>query len=227
MNAGRLLLRVKRSPLLRPLRAAKKRAEAAAEARRVVRRPPVRPDGALAGRRVAVLVARGFEEVELTDPRAALADAGALTDLVAPAGPTVRSMVHDVLGDEFEVDVPLAAARPDAYDGLLLPGGVMNTDRLRRNADAVAFVRSFVVAGKPIAAICHGQVVLVDADAVRGRTLTSYDAIRRDLENAGARWVDEAVVVDGGLVTSRTPDDLPAFNRSMVEALASRRRALA
>jgi protease I len=128
-------------------------------------------------------------------------------------------------GDEFDIDVPLDRARADEYDALLLPGGVMNPDRLRMNESAVAFVRSFFDAGKPVAAICHGPWTLIEAGVVDGRTVTSYPSIKTDLTNAGANWVDREVVVDNGLVTSRKPDDIPAFNRKMVEEIREGRHA--
>lgn len=174
----------------------------------------------LSGKKVAILVAHGFEQVELTEPRKALTEAGARADIVSPAKGRVKGWKHDHWGDELEVDVPLAEATPDDYDALVLPGGQMNPDNLRIDDDAVAFTRAFIDAGKPVAAICHGPWTLVEADAVRGRRMTSYPSIKTDLRNAGADWVDEEVVVDGGLITSRNPDDLPAFNRTLVEAIA-------
>lgn len=177
----------------------------------------------LSGKKVAILVAHGFEQVELTEPRKALLDAGAEAHIVSPADGKVKGWQHDHWGDELDVDVPLSEARPDAYDALVLPGGQMNPDNLRVDDRAVAFVRAFVDAGKPVAAICHGPWTLVEADAVRGRRMTSYHSIKTDLRNAGAEWVDEEVVVDQGLVTSRNPDDLPAFNRKMIEEIAEGR----
>jgi protease I len=174
----------------------------------------------LHGKKVAILVTDGFEQVELTDPRRALDAAGATTHLVSPKDGRVRGWDHTDWGEEFDVDVALSDARAEDYDALLLPGGVMNPDKLRTDEAAVRFVRAFFGAKKPVAAICHGPWLLVEADVARGRTLTSYPSIRTDLENAGATWVDEEVVVDEGLVTSRNPDDLPAFNRKMVEEIA-------
>jgi protease I len=174
----------------------------------------------LHGKKVAILVTDGFEQVELTDPRRALDAAGATTHLVSPKDGRVRGWDHTDWGEEFDVDVALSDARDEDYDALLLPGGVMNPDKLRTDEAAVRFVRAFFGAKKPVAAICHGPWLLVEADVARGRTLTSYPSIRTDLENAGATWVDEEVVVDEGLVTSRNPDDLPAFNRKMVEEIA-------
>jgi protease I len=174
----------------------------------------------LNGKKVAILVAEGFEQVEMTQPRQAAKAAGAGTDLVSPEAGKVRAFQHDKPGDEFPVDVPLDRANADDYDALVLPGGVMNPDKLRMNDRAVRFVRSFFDAGKPVAAICHGPWTLIEADVVRGRTLTSYPSLKTDLRNAGANWVDREVVVDNGLVTSRNPGDLPAFNRKMVEEFA-------
>jgi protease I len=174
----------------------------------------------LNGKRVAILATDGVEEVELTEPRKALDDAGARTQLVSPKPDKIRAWQSGQWGDELEVDLPLAQARADDFDALLLPGGVMNPDRLRQDATAVQFVRSFFERGKPVAAICHGPWMLVEADVVRGRTVTSWPSLRTDLRNAGADWVDREVVTDEGLVTSRKPDDIPAFNRKMIEEFA-------
>jgi len=167
--------------------------------------------------RVAILVADGFEQVEMTEPRKALEDAGCEVKLVSPAGGTVKGWQHTEWGDVFPVEVPLDRADPNDYDALMLPGGVMNPDRLRMNARAVEFVRSFVKSNKPIAAICHAPWTLINAEGVKGRTVTSWPSLRADLTNAGARWVDEEVVKDGNLVTSRKPEDIPAFNDAMLE----------
>jgi protease I len=174
----------------------------------------------LNGRKVAILVENGFEQVELTEPRKALDAAGATTHIVSPRQGKVKGWQKTDWGDEFEVDVPISRASADDYDALLLPGGVMNPDHLRKNQESVDFVKRFFEAGKPVAAICHAPWTLIEADVVRGRKLTSYESIRTDLVNAGADWVDREVVVDAGLVTSRKPDDLPAFNRKMVEEFA-------
>jgi protease I len=174
----------------------------------------------LNGKRVAILVADGFEQSELTEPRAALEEAGAETEIVSPLEKKVKSWIHSKPSRSYRVDTPLREASPDAYDALLLPGGVKNPDTLRMDEDAVRFVRAFFDAGKPVAAICHGPWTLIDAGVVRGRRMTSYPSIKTDLRNAGAEWVDETVVVDQGLVTSRKPDDLPAFNRKMIEEFA-------
>lgn len=174
----------------------------------------------LDGKRIAILATDGFEEVELTSPRDALLDAGAEVDVVSPdrgGGEKIRGWRHDQWGDEVEVDVAVSDARVEDYDGLVLPGGQMNPDKLRMDEDAVRLVRAFFEAHKPVAAICHGPWMLVEADVVRGRKLTSYPSIRTDLRNAGAEWVDEEVVVDQGLVTSRKPGDLDVFNRKMIE----------
>src|SRR5688500_17932477 len=170
----------------------------------------------LEGKRIAILVADGFEQIELTDPREALEKEGAKTDVVSPEAGQVKGWNHTEWGDRFEVDVPLDDADPGDYDGLLLPGGVMNPDRLRINETALEFVRSFFDEGKPIAAICHAPWTLIDAGVVEGLRVTSYPSVRTDLVNAGAEWVDEEVVVDQGMVTSRRPDDLPAFDRKMI-----------
>lgn len=173
----------------------------------------------LNGKKVAILVENGFEEVEMTEPRKALEESGARTDLISPSEKKVKSWAHTKWGKGFKVDVPLAEARAGEYDALLLPGGVMNPDKLRANPQAVSFVKCFVDTGKPIAAICHGPWTLIEAGAVKGRRMTSWPSLQTDLRNAGADWVDEEVVVDNGLVTSRKPDDLPAFNRKMIEEI--------
>lgn len=177
-------------------------------------------NNALAGKKVAVLVADGFEQVELTEPRRALEGAGAQTSIVSPAKGEVQGWHDFDKADRFPVDVPLGAARAEAFDALLLPGGVANPDQLRMLPEAVAFVRAIFEAGKPIAAICHGLWTLIDARVLGGRTVTSWPSLRTDLVNAGARWVDEPVVTDRGLVTSRRPQDIPEFNREMLAAFA-------
>lgn len=174
----------------------------------------------LSGKRVAILITEGVEQVELTEPRAALEQAGATAEIVSPEDGSVRAWNHTKWGESFPVDVPLSTAKADQYDALLLPGGVMNPDHLRMNSEAVEFVRHFSDSGKPIAAICHGPWTLIEAGAVDGRTVTSWPSLRTDLKNAGAEWVDREVVVDKGLVTSRNPDDIPAFNRKMIEEFA-------
>jgi protease I len=174
----------------------------------------------LSGKEVAILVADGFEQVEMTKPRRALEDAGATVDLISPVDEQVQAFQHDKPGDTFPVDIPLKKANAANYGALLLPGGVANPDTLRMNPDAVKFVKAFVDAGKPIAAICHGPWTLIEAGAARGRTMTSWPSLKTDLRNAGANWVDQEVVVDHGVVTSRKPDDIPAFNRRMIEEFA-------
>jgi protease I len=174
----------------------------------------------LTNKRVAILVDTGFEQVEMTEPRKALEDAHADTVLISPQSRKVKGWQHTEWGDEFDVDVPLQQARPEEFDALLLPGGVMNPDHLRTNDRAVSFVKHFVDSGKPIAAICHGPWTLIEAGAVTGRTMTSWPSLKSDLSCAGANWVDQEVVVDHGLVTSRKPDDIPAFNRKMIEEFA-------
>src|SRR5215472_9768474 len=169
----------------------------------------------LRGKRVAILVADGFEQVELLEPRRALDDAGATTDVISAATDEVKGWNRKQWGNEVPVDIPLAEAKAEDFHALLLPGGVMNPDHLRMLPEAVDFVRKFVDAGKPIAAICHGPWTLIEAGAVGDRTITSWPSLKTDLTNAGAKWVDQEVVRDGRLVTSRKPDDIPAFNREM------------
>jgi protease I len=178
----------------------------------------------LEGMKVAILVAEGFEQIELTEPKKALEAAGAQTFIISPAQGQVQGWNHFDKAEKFSVDVPLDAAKADDYDALLLPGGVANPDQLRAIPKAVQFVREFFDAGKPAAAICHGPWTLIEADAVRGRTVTSWPSLKTDLINAGANWVDREVVVDRGLVTSRKPADLPAFNQKMIELFAAARQ---
>jgi len=177
----------------------------------------------LTGKRIAALVDNGFEQVELTAPKKALEVEGARVDVVSPQPGKVKGWQHTAWGDEIAVDRPLRDAQPDDYDGLLLPGGVMNPDRLRMNEQAVRFVRAFVDARKPIAAICHGPWTLIEAGAVKGRRMTSWPSLQTDLRNGGANWVDEQVVTDNGLVTSRKPEDIPAFNEKAIEEFAEGR----
>jgi len=176
--------------------------------------------GELQGRKIAFLATDGVEQIEYTDPRKAVEAAGATADLVALEPGEIQGFNHLDRGDRFPVDKAVAEASTDDYDGLVLPGGVANPDALRADKDAVQFVRSFFEAGKPVASICHGAWTLVEADVVRGRTLTSWPSIRTDIRNAGGTWVDEEVHTDRGLVTSRKPDDLPAFNAKIVEEFA-------
>lgn len=177
----------------------------------------------LDGKRVAILVEEGFEEVEMTAPREALRKAGARAEVVSPAGKSVRSWRHTEWGEDYDVDVPLDGADPNSYDALLLPGGVMNPDKLRMNSKAVDFVKAFFRENKPVAAICHGPWMLVEAGAVSGKTLTSWPSLQTDIRNAGGNWVDREVVNFNGLVTSRKPADIPAFNEKMVEEFAEGR----
>jgi len=182
-------------------------------------------DKKLAGKKVAILVADGFEQVEMTRPREALEDAGAETKIVSPNPGEIQGMHHADKGNKFDVDLTLDEADAAEFDALMIPGGLMNPDQLRSTPEALEFTRHFFREGKPVAAICHGPWVLIDAGAVRGRTLTSWPAIKTDLRNAGANWVDEEVVVDNGLVTSRKPDDIPAFNEKMIEEFAQGKHA--
>jgi protease I len=171
--------------------------------------------------RVAILVADGFEQIELEGPRAALKKAGLSTEIVSPNPRTVKGVNHDKPGRSLNVDRPLSRARPQDYDALLLPGGVMNPDSLRQEPKAVRFVQAFFKAKKPVAAICHGPQMLIEADVVKGRRLTSFPSVKTDLGNAGARWVNRKVVVDRSLVTSRKPADIPAFNVEMLKAFGA------
>ena len=177
----------------------------------------------LTGKKVAILVEDGFEQVELTSPKEALEAHGAQTHIISPKSGNVKGWEHTKWGQEFPVDVTIEQANANDYDALLLPGGVMNPDKLRTNKQAVQFVRSFFDQGKPVGSICHGPWMLVEAGVVNGRRVTSYPSIQTDLKNAGANWVDQEVVVDRGLVTSRKPDDLPAFNRKLVEEISEGR----
>lgn len=179
----------------------------------------------LSGMKVAILVADGFEQVELTKPKKALDEAGAETLIVSPAKGHVQGWKHFDKADKFPVDVPLDEADAQSFDALLLPGGVANPDQLRTLPHAVAFVRAFFDSGKRIAAICHGPWTLIEADVVKGRTITSWPSLKTDLKNAGAHWVDREVVVDAGLVSSRKPEDIPAFNRRMLEEFSKGRKA--
>lgn len=172
--------------------------------------------------RVAVLATDGVEQVELTEPVKALRAANAKVVVIAPKGGQIQGMNHDQPGDKLTVDHDLASVSAEAFDALVLPGGVANPDTLRTNPAAVAFVKHFVQAGKPIASICHGPWTLIEADGVRGKTMTSWPSLHTDLKNAGANWVDQEVVVDGTLVTSRNPNDLPAFCREMLQLFEHR-----
>lgn len=170
--------------------------------------------------RVAILVDNGFERAELTDTREGLEEAGAETKVVSPQEAEVRAWETKDWGEKFPVQLKLDKARPDDFDALLLPGGVMNPDHLRMNPKAVAFVKSFADSGKPIAAICHGPWTLIETGFIKGRRVTSWPSLKTDLQNAGGRWSDEEVIVDQNLVTSRKPGDIPAFNREMIKLFA-------
>ena len=176
--------------------------------------------GELQGKTIAFLATDGVEQIEYTEPRKAVEQAGGTAHLISLGSGEIQGFNHLDKGDTFPVDKAVAEASADDYDGLVLPGGVANPDVLRTDSDAVQFVRSFFEAGKPVASICHGAWTLVEADVVKGRTLTSWPSIRTDIENAGGAWVDEEVHTDRGLVTSRKPDDLPAFNAKIVEEFA-------
>lgn len=171
----------------------------------------------IANRKIAVLATDGVEQVELTEPVKALKQASANVVVIAPKAGEIQGMNHEEKGDKLPVDQELSAVSPEDFDALVLPGGVANPDTLRTMPQAVAFVRHFVEAGKPIASICHGPWTLIEADGVRGRRMTSWPSLHTDLVNAGATWEDKSVIVDGGLVTSRNPDDLPDFCREMVK----------
>ena len=182
----------------------------------------------LDGKKVAILVTDGFEQVELTKPREALDEAGADSKIVSLKPGKIQGMHHADKGDKFDVDLTLDEARPEEFDALMIPGGLINPDALRLNDDALEFTRQFFREGKPVAAMCHGPWVLIDAGVVRGRTLTSWPAIKTDVKNAGGKWINEDVVVDNGLVTSRKPDDIPAFNEKMIEEFCEgRHKAMA
>lgn len=176
--------------------------------------------GKLDGKKVAILVADGFEQVEMTKPREALDEAGAQTKIVSLKSGKIQGMNYADKGDKFDVDLTVDQARPEQFDALMIPGGLFNPDAMRINERAHNFARHFFRESKPVAVICHGPQVLINADLVRGRRMTSWPAIRMDMRNAGARWVDEEVVVDNGLVSSRKPADIPAFNRKMIEEFA-------
>lgn len=174
----------------------------------------------LDGKRVAILATEGVEQVELTEPKKALEQAGAKTDVISPKDGKFKAWNLKDWGDEIKVDVSLKSADPNNYDALVLPGGVMNPDHLRQDPQAVQFVRAFFEAHKPVAAICHGPWMLVEANVVRGRKLTSWPSLQTDIRNAGGEWTDQQVVTDHGLVTSRKPDDIPAFNKKVIEEIA-------
>ncbi len=176
--------------------------------------------GKLSGKKVAILTENGFEEVELTSPKKALEEAGAKVDIVSPQKEKVKAWDHDHWSIELPVDVSLDKADVEDYDALMVPGGVINPDKMRVNQDCVDFAQQFLEAGKPVAAICHGPQLLIETGMLKGRNMTSYPSIRTDLENAGVTWADLEVVTDNGLVTSRSPKDLDAFNNKMIEEIA-------
>ena len=179
----------------------------------------------LNGKKVAILVAEGFEQSEMVEPRKALEQAGAKTEIVSPAQGEVQGWNHFDKAERFNVDVPVAQAKAGDYDALLLPGGVANPDQLRANPKAVQFVKQFFDSGKPVGVICHGPWTLIEAGVVRGRTMTSWPSLRTDLVNAGAKWVDQEVVTDNGLVSSRKPADVPAFSRKLIEEIGEAQHA--
>jgi protease I len=174
----------------------------------------------LKGKRVAILATDGFEQVELTEPKKALEQAGATTEVLSPKSGEIRGWKFKEWGDSVRVDKTLDKAKPADYDALVLPGGVANPDNLRMDEKAVQFVKQFAQSGKPVAAICHGPWTLIEAGVVKGHTLTSWPSLKTDLKNAGANWVDKEVVLDGNFITSRKPDDLPAFNQKVIEEIA-------
>jgi protease I len=174
----------------------------------------------LNNKKVAMLTEEGFEQVELTSPKEALEASGATVDVISPKSGKIKAWNETDWGIEIDVDKQLSDVNPDDYDALVLPGGVLNPDKLRQNKDAVAFVSAFLDEGKPVAAICHGPQILIETGMISGRTLTSYPSLQTDLKNAGANWVNQEVVVDKGLVTSRTPKDLDAFNQKTIEEIS-------
>lgn len=186
-----------------------------------------RQNGRLSGKRVAFLFTDGVEQVELEKPMEAVRDAGAAVTLISPKPGRIQMMQHDEKGDVIQTDTASADADPDDFDAVVVPGGVANPDRLRGDKPSVQFLRSIFAAGKPAGVICHGPWMLAEADVARGRTLTSWPSLKTDLENAGAHWVDQEVVVDQGLVTSRNPDDLPTFCAKIVEEFAEGRHPVA
>jgi protease I len=173
----------------------------------------------LHGKRIAILATDGFEQVELTEPRKALDKAGATTEVIAPKSGEIKGWKTKDWGDTVKVDKTLDQAKPQDYDALLLPGGVMNPDHLRMEPKAVQFVKDFVATGRPVAAICHGPWTLVEAGVVKGKTFTSWPSLKSDLKNAGANWVDKEVATDGQFISSRKPDDIPAFSKALIEAV--------
>ena len=177
----------------------------------------------LKGKRVAILATNGFEQSELLEPKKNLEDAGATVTVLSLKPGEIKGWNHTDWGKSVKVDGLVKDAKPDQFDALVLPGGQMNPDVLRTDSSSVTFVRTFVQSGKPVAAICHGPWTLIEADVVRGKTMTSWPSVRTDLKNAGAHWVDEPVIVDGNLITSRKPEDIPAFSQAIVEALTTQK----
>ena len=182
--------------------------------------------GKLQGKKIAILATDGFEQVELTEPQKALQEAGATTHVISPKAGQIKGWKFTDWGDTVKVDKTLDEAKPGDYDALVLPGGQINPDKLRIEPKAVAFVTEFFNSGKPVGAICHGPWMLVEAGVVKGRTLTSWPSIRTDIRNAGGHWVDEQVVTDQSLTTSRKPDDLPAFNERFIQEIGQAKRAM-
>ena len=173
----------------------------------------------LKGKKVAILTESGFEEVELTSPKKALEDAGARVEIVSPQKEKVKAWAHDHWSIELPVDVNVEKADPNDYDALMIPGGVLNPDKMRMNDKCVEFAQHFLQEGKPVAAICHGPQLLIETGMLEGRNMTSYPSVKTDMINAGAIWADREVIVDNGLVTSRSPKDLEAFNKKMIEEI--------
>jgi protease I len=178
----------------------------------------------LKGKKIAILATDGFEQVELIEPKKALEDAGATTEIISPRSGEIKGWNFRDWGDKVKVDKTLDRVRPANYDALVLPGGVINPDHLRMEPKAVSFVKEFAESGKPVAAICHSPWTLVEAGVVRGRKMTSWPSLKTDLKNAGANWVDEQAVIDGNFITSRKPDDLPAFNQKIIEMVADNKQ---
>lgn len=168
-------------------------------------------------KKVAILATNGFEEIELTSPKKALEDAGAIVHIISPTSGTIKAWNDGNWSDDYQVDQNVKDVTASDYNSLMLPGGVLNPDQLRQDENSINFIRDFFKQGKPVSAICHGIQPLIDAEVIEGRKLTSYPSLRKDVENAGGTWVDEEVVVDSGFTTSRTPDDLEAFNAKLVE----------
>lgn len=178
----------------------------------------------LRGRRIAILATDGFEQAELMEPRKALDEAGATTEVVSLKSDEIKGWKLKDWGDKVKVDRTVDNAKPEDYDALVFPGGVMNPDHLRMEPKAVNYVKEFVATGRPVAAICHGLWMLVEAGVVKGKTFTSWPSLKTDLKNAGANWVDKEVVTDGQFISSRKPDDIPAFNRTLIDMLAKAKR---